>query len=65
MDRREMVSLKLQMGINPSVELAPDILRAMWQQLKRERVNTRTTRLVMATARSRDHQHSTVPKPII
>jgi len=41
MDRKELLALKLQMGINPSVSIEPNILRAMWQQLKLESANTR------------------------
>jgi len=40
MDRKELLALKLQMGINPSVTIEPSILRAMWQQLKLESANT-------------------------
>jgi hypothetical protein len=36
-----MVALKLQMGINPSTKIAPNILLAMWHQLKLERVQTK------------------------
>jgi len=39
MGRRELIALKLQMGINPSVQIAPSVLRAMWRQLKAENVN--------------------------
>lgn len=39
MDRRELTALKLQMGINPSVQITPSVLRAMWHQLKAENVN--------------------------
>ena len=41
MDHKELVALKLQMGINPSTQIAPGILRAMWQQLKLENGNAR------------------------
>jgi hypothetical protein len=37
MSRSELLALKLQMGINPSVRIAPDVLLAMWQQLNFER----------------------------
>jgi hypothetical protein len=40
MSRREMIALKLQMGINPSTHIAPDMLLAMWHQLKLESVQT-------------------------
>jgi len=41
MSRREMITLKLQMGIDPSVHIAPEVLLAMWQQLKFESEHTR------------------------
>ena len=31
------ISLKLQMGIHPAAEIRPEILRAMWWELLRER----------------------------
>ena len=40
MDRKELLALKLQMGISPSAQISPHILRAMWQQLKLERKQT-------------------------
>ncbi len=40
MSRREMIALKLQMGINPSTQIAPNMLLAMWRQLKLESVQT-------------------------
>ena len=36
MGQQEMVTLKLQMGIDPSVQIAPEVLLAMWQQLQFE-----------------------------
>jgi len=33
MSHNEMIALKLQMGINPSAQIAPNILLAMWRQL--------------------------------
>ena len=36
MSHADMITLKLQMGINPSAQIAPHILLAMWQQLKLE-----------------------------
>jgi len=36
MDRKELMTLKLQMGIDPSAQIEPTILRAMWQQLQLE-----------------------------
>ena len=41
MSRKEMITLKLQMGIDPSMQIAPDMLLAMWHQLKLESVQTR------------------------
>lgn len=38
MSQQEMVTLKLQMGIDPSAQIAPGVLLAMWQQLKFESV---------------------------
>lgn len=43
MSRKEMFTLKLQMGIDPSTHIEPNILRAMWQQLTFESVNTQRT----------------------
>jgi hypothetical protein len=37
MSSNEMMALKLQMGINPLAPIAPNMLLAMWQQLKLER----------------------------
>ena len=36
MDRNELMTLKLQMGIDPSAQIEPTILRAMWRQLRHE-----------------------------
>jgi len=36
MNRQEIVALKLQMGIDPSAKILPNVLLAMWQQLKIE-----------------------------
>jgi len=44
MSRKEMFTLKLQMGIDPSAMIEPIILRAMWQQLTFESVNVQRTR---------------------
>jgi hypothetical protein len=44
MNRKEMFTLKLQMGIDPSAKIESNILRAMWQQLTFESVNARRTR---------------------
>lgn len=44
MDRRELIALKLQMGINPSAQIVPSVLRAMWHQLKTENVNAQRNR---------------------
>ena len=41
MSRKEIIALKLQMGINPSMQITPSMLLAMWQQLELERVKTR------------------------
>jgi hypothetical protein len=41
MSRKDMITLKLQMGINPSTQIAPNMLLAMWQQLKLESAKKR------------------------
>jgi hypothetical protein len=41
MSHQELIALKLQMGINPSSEIAPKVLLAMWQQLKIESSQSR------------------------
>jgi hypothetical protein len=43
MSRNEMLTLKLQMGIDPSTRIEPNILRAMWQQLTFESINAQRT----------------------
>jgi len=56
MSRNEMFTLKLQMGIDPSTQIEPNILRAMWQQLTFESVNAQRTRSGKAPRPvSRDH----------
>ncbi len=37
MNAIQQISLKLQMGIHPSAQIQPELLRAMWRQLSRER----------------------------
>ena len=44
MSRNDIITLKLQMGINPTVKIEPNILRAMWQQLQIERANAQRNR---------------------
>ena len=44
MSRKELFTLKLQMGIDPSTDIEPNILRAMWQQLTFESDNFHRTR---------------------
>jgi hypothetical protein len=44
MSRKEIFTLKLQMGIDPSTKIEPNIMRAMWQQLTFESVNAQRTR---------------------
>ena len=41
MSQQEMITLKLQMGIDPSVQIAPGVLLAMWQQLNLETVQAK------------------------
>jgi len=37
MNAIQQISLKLRMGIDPQVDISPDMLRAMWQQLLLEK----------------------------
>ena len=37
MNTIHQISLKLQMGIHPAADVQPEILRAMWRELLRER----------------------------
>jgi len=39
MNAIQQISLKLQMGIDPAIDVKPELLRAMWRQLSRERYN--------------------------
>jgi len=48
MDRRELLALKLQMGIAPSTQIELNVLRAMWQQLKLENANVQGNRSNMS-----------------
>ena len=41
MDRKELIKLKLQMGLSPSVVIDPHELRAMWRQLCLESLHAR------------------------
>lgn len=43
MERKELLALKLQMGISPATQIEPDVLRAMWQQLKIESAKVHQT----------------------
>lgn len=52
MSHEELFALKLQMGINPSTEIEPDILLAMWQQLTFECKNAQRTQAGRAPATS-------------
>ena len=54
MDRKEMIALKLQMGINPSAKIAPNVLRAMWQQLVLERTYAAQSAQCAITTNSND-----------
>ena len=36
MSRKEVITLKLQMGINPGAHIDPNVLLTMWQQLQLE-----------------------------
>jgi hypothetical protein len=53
MSQQEMITLKLQMGIDPSVQIAPGVLLAMWQQLKLESVQAK--RDLSRTTSNPDH----------
>jgi len=44
MSRNDIISLKLQMGIDPSAKIEPNILLAMWQQLQIEHANAQRNR---------------------
>ncbi len=44
MGRKEIFTLKLQMGISPSAQIEPNVLRTMWQQLTFESENAHRTR---------------------
>jgi len=44
MSRNDIITLKLQMGIDPTVKIEPNILLAMWQQLQIERANAQRNR---------------------
>jgi hypothetical protein len=37
MNAIQQISLKLQMGIHPAADIRPEMLRAMWCELSRER----------------------------
>ncbi len=41
MSRNEMITLKLQMGIDPSAHIEPNVLLNMWQQLQLENAQKR------------------------
>jgi hypothetical protein len=58
MSHQELIALKLQMGINPSSEIAPNVLLAMWQQLKTESVQTRC---FQSSVPSRPNQVTSTP----
>jgi len=45
MSRNDIIMLKLQMGIDPTVKIEPNILLAMWHQLQIERANAQRNRL--------------------
>lgn len=40
MNTIHQISLKLRMGIHPATQIHPELLRAMWHQLIRERAET-------------------------
>jgi hypothetical protein len=49
MSQAEMITLKLQMGIDPSAQIAPNVLLAMWQQLEFESKHKRRNLLHAAS----------------
>jgi hypothetical protein len=44
MNTIQQISLKLQMGIHPAADIKPEMLRAMWCELSRERFNALQSR---------------------
>jgi hypothetical protein len=58
MSRREMIALKLQMGIDPSTQIAPNMLLAMWRQLKLESVQTQADQ---SKAKANSNQMTSTP----
>jgi len=44
MSRQEIFALKLQMGIDPSARIDPNVLLTMWQQLQLESKQARSNR---------------------
>lgn len=61
MSHQELIALKLQMGINPTSEIASDILLAMWQQLKTENARSRC---FQPGAPSRPNQMASTPSDL-
>ena len=60
MDRKELIKLKLQMGLNPSVVIDSHELRAMWRQLCLEGLHARRVR-DSAMAQCNGAAHSLIP----
>lgn len=52
MSHHDMIKLKLQMGISPDVDIEPNMLLAMWQQLQIESTRKRCTRSVSTPPQS-------------
>lgn len=40
MNAIQQISLKLQLGIDPAIEIQPEMLRTLWRNLSRERAET-------------------------
>lgn len=49
MSRKEVFTLKLQMGIDPSAHIDPNILLTMWQQLQLESEQQRSEKTSSTT----------------
>ena len=58
MSHKDMIALKLQMGIDPAVKIEPNILLAMWQQLQIEYANAQRKR---SSTMSRSNSMTDIP----
>jgi hypothetical protein len=57
MNTIQQISLKLQMGIDPSTEIQPELLRAMWGELATERWNALSQSIDQANFRPAKPSH--------